>query len=180
MRACCFTGHRPEKCSFSYDAGSAEYVMLADELERALVCALDRGFDTFYSGGAKGFDLLAAEKLLSFRGKYEFRLIVAVPFRSQAAGFSDEWKKRYDKVLSAANEIVYLSSEYYRGCYEDRNRYMVDRSELVIAHYDGSAGGSRNTVNYAKRKGIEVINLGETLKNLFNYSIFDEGEKNEQ
>ena len=178
MRGCCFTGHRPEKCGFRYEKTAAEYVMLADELERQLLSALERGFDTFYSGGAKGFDILAAETLIRLREKRPLRIVIVVPYRAQAAGFSPRWRARYNRVLAAADEIVYLSDDYYRGCFEDRNRYMVDRSELVLAHYDGSAGGTRNTINYAKRNGVEVINLGERLKNIFNYSFFDEGEKN--
>ncbi len=178
MRACCFTGHRPEKCNFAYDSASAPYVLLADELEQSLKRALKEGFSVFYSGGARGFDLLAAEKLLTLKREHPLKLIIAVPFRGQENGYSAEWKARYKRVLSAADEIIYLSSEYYRGCYETRNRYMVDQSERVIAHYDGSAGGTRNTINYAKKQGKEVINLGERLKNLFNYSFFDEGENN--
>lgn len=178
MRACCFTGHRPEKCDFAYNGASAPYVLLSDELESSLKRAIDEGFTVFYSGGARGFDLLAAEKLIELKKEYRLKLIMAIPFRGQENAYSAEWKARYRRVLSGADEIIYLSSEYHRGCYENRNRYMVDQSERVIAHYDGSAGGTRNTVNYAKKQGKEVINLGERLKNIFNYSIFEEDENN--
>jgi len=173
VRACCFTGHRPEKCGFRYESGCGEFVLLCDELEERLREALDSGIDTFYCGGAKGFDLLAAEKLLTFRADKKFRLIVVIPFEGQADSFSPEWRARYDYVLAAADERICLSDEYFRGCYNRRNRYMVDHSELVIAHYDGSPGGTRDTVKYAEGKGIRVINVGERLKNLFNFSIFD-------
>ena len=173
MKACCFTGHRPDKCEFLYDGRSGEFVVLRDELERAILGALDSGVETFYCGGAWGFDLLAAETLLSFREKYKFSLVFVVPFEGQESGFPAEWKRRYATVRSCADEVICLSESYYRGCYYNRNRYMVDHSDMVIAHYDGSAGGTRNTVNYAEKQGKPVINVGERLKNMFNYSFLD-------
>lgn len=36
---------------------------------------------------------------------------------------------------------------------------MVDRSARVIAAYNGESGGIKNTIEYAARQGIEVINI---------------------
>ncbi len=36
---------------------------------------------------------------------------------------------------------------------------MVDRSARVIAAYNGESGGTKNTIDYAKRRGIEIINI---------------------
>ena len=36
---------------------------------------------------------------------------------------------------------------------------MVDTSNRVIAVFNGEKGGTLNTINYAKRKNVEVINL---------------------
>ena len=38
-----------------------------------------------------------------------------------------------------------------------RGRFYVDHSNLLIAVYNGEAGGTRNTINYAKKKDIEII-----------------------
>jgi uncharacterized phage-like protein YoqJ len=39
-----------------------------------------------------------------------------------------------------------------------RNEFMVDRSSRLIAVYDGeSAGGTRYTLQYAMKKGLECI-----------------------
>lgn len=41
-----------------------------------------------------------------------------------------------------------------------RNEWMVNRSRLVVSCYDGrSRGGTFYTRNYAKRKGIPVVNV---------------------
>ena len=40
----------------------------------------------------------------------------------------------------------------------ERNRFMADNSDVLIAVYDGSEkGGTAYTVNYAKKKGLDVI-----------------------
>lgn len=36
---------------------------------------------------------------------------------------------------------------------------MVDHSKRVIAFYNGASGGTKNTIDYATRKGVEVINV---------------------
>ena len=36
---------------------------------------------------------------------------------------------------------------------------MVDHSSLVIAVWNGLLSGTKNTIDYAKRKNVETINL---------------------
>ena len=36
---------------------------------------------------------------------------------------------------------------------------MVDHSSLLIAAFDGSAGGTRYTVEYAMRRRLDVVDL---------------------
>ena len=36
---------------------------------------------------------------------------------------------------------------------------MVDRSNLVIAVFNGQKSGTKNTVDYAKRKDVKVVNV---------------------
>lgn len=173
MRGCCFTGYRPEKSPFPYDERNAEYLRFENKLTEVLAEALRDGYDTFYCGGAMGFDLLAAELLLLMRRNNSFKLIMALPFRAQAAKFPFEWQRRYREVLRAADEVVYLSDEYHTRCYADRNEYMVDNSERVITFCDGKKGGTVNTLRYARQKGREIVNVAEELKKPLNYTIFE-------
>ena len=41
------------------------------------------------------------------------------------------------------------------------NEWMVDRSNLVIAVFTGQKSGTKNTIDYANKKGIRVINVLE-------------------
>ena len=40
-----------------------------------------------------------------------------------------------------------------------RNEYMVEKSEIVIAVWDGSTSGTGYTVNFAKEKGKKIYVL---------------------
>ncbi len=40
---------------------------------------------------------------------------------------------------------------------------MVDRSNLVIAVFNGHKSGAKNTVDYVKRKGIKVVNVFDSI-----------------
>ena len=40
-----------------------------------------------------------------------------------------------------------------------RQMHMVDHAALLIAAFDGSPGGTRYTVEYAMRRGLEIVDL---------------------
>jgi len=42
-----------------------------------------------------------------------------------------------------------------------RNEWMVDRSNLVIAVFNGQKSGTKNTVDYAKKQGLIINNVLE-------------------
>ena len=86
-------------------------------------------------------------------------IVCAIPFKEQASKYPAEWKERYGKVLEEADKAVIISNEYYRRCYYDRNRFMVDNSDCVVTWFDGSRGGTKNTVDYATSIGRKVINI---------------------
>ena len=52
-----------------------------------------------------------------------------------------------------------VQHHYDRGCMLRRNRYMVDRSSLLIAAFDGTLGGTMYTVTYAMKKGVEIVTI---------------------
>lgn len=128
---------------------------------RATVEALHaRGFRTFLSGMAVGFDLAAAEAVLELRARCpEVRLVAVVPFAGQAGRFPAGERERFLRVAAAADECIVLSAEYYRGCYGVRNDFLVERAAVVVAWYDGSTGGTHYTVRRACARGREVIHL---------------------
>lgn len=109
---------------------------------------------------AQGTDIWAAEILLS-KKKYNknLHLICALPHPEFESKRSTAEKERFNRIIAYADLVKMLNDHYFTGCYQVRNEWMVDRSNLVIAVFNGSKSGTKNTVEYAKRKGVEVINI---------------------
>jgi uncharacterized phage-like protein YoqJ len=62
--------------------------------------------------------------------------------------------------MNQADEVIVLSESYYTRCYLERDEFMVDHSNLLIAYYDGrEKGGTYYTVKKATNQGIRVVNL---------------------
>lgn len=168
-----FTGHRT-------------YCNDADAALRATVGELyARGFRTFLCGMAVGFDLAAAEAVLSCRdaagdrsGRMpaaaetvfpaaaptdapmpDLRLVAVVPFQGQESRFSTADRAIFHRVLAAADRVIVLAPAYRPGCYAVRNNYLIDHASLLVAWYDGSPGGTHYTVRRALARRLEFINL---------------------
>ncbi len=143
---CCFTGHRPEKLSVPQQA-----VIL--QLQSVIQTSLRNGYTTFISGMAKGVDIWAAEQvLLAKKENTNIRLICAIPYRGFGLHWDESWTQRFIQITRAADEVVYVCPRYSIEVFQTRNIWMVDHSSLLIAAYDGAAGGTRNTVLYAQSK----------------------------
>ena len=134
-----------------------ESVVIA-ALEAKIREAIADGFVTFISGMAWGVDIWAAEIVLRLKAEgHPIHLIAAVPYEGFEKSWDDDWKQRYHAVLSAADFVKYICDHYHRGCFQVRNEWMVDRSALLIAAYTGEKGGTKNTVDYAARKGVQTV-----------------------
>ena len=106
-----------------------------------------RGADTFLCGMAIGFDLLAAETVLSLKRKNpQIKLIACIPCIGQEKYFSKTDQKRYVSAVKKADEQVILSDSYYRGCMQVRDKYMADRGDVMIAYCKKKEGGAAYTV----------------------------------
>ena len=159
LTACCFSGHRPQKLPWGWNEADPACIRMLGRLEEAIRTEIQNGTRYFYTGMALGTDLWAAEILLRLRKELpetKLRMIAVLPFRGQASRYPDEWKKRHDRVLEQADEVIILHERSSRSCYMDRNRYMVDHADTLIAVYGGGVGGTKNTLEYAQRRGLQI------------------------
>ena len=143
---CCFTGHRPEKLEIAPE-------LVIQRLDGAITAAMERGYTTFISGAAKGVDLWAAELVLEHRiARPGLRLVCAVPYRGFGLHWKDGHSELFSRIIREADAVHYICNSFSRSAYQRRNEWMVDRSSLLIAAYTGRSGGTRNTIEYAKRQ----------------------------
>lgn len=155
---CCFTGHRPDKLPWGLVENSAECRKLRIEIAIQLEALHSAGIAHFISGMALGCDLLFAEAVLAMREEYDdVTLEAAVPCDSQANSWPEEQKERYNAILSSCDTVTFVQHQYTPGCMLRRNRYMVDSSSVLLACFNGSSGGTMNTLLYARRQGVKTI-----------------------
>ena len=153
-KTCCFTGHRKIQKS--------ETKEIQKSLEKELIKLISQGVKYFGVGGALGFDTLAAQTVLKLKKNHpHIKLILVIPHKEQTKNWHNKDIKTYNQILKKADKIVYTSEHYRQGCMHVCNRHLVDNSRYCIAYLNQNKGGTAYTVNYAKQKELQIINLAD-------------------
>lgn len=155
-KICCFTGHR------KMDGEAMQIVSIL--LDKALASLVSNGVTVFRSGGAMGFDTIAALKVIELRAENKnLSLELYLPCREQSDKWDERSREYYAYILSKADKVIYVRENYIKGCMLERNRNMVDGSDFCIGYCTAEKGGSAYTLKYAKKKNVRVINLATML-----------------
>ena len=153
---CFFTGHR--------DIDDIHMSRMTSLLDRILEDQYARGARVFRTGGAIGFDTVAALQVLKFKKKHpDVRLELCLPCKDQTAKWNFFSKKIYNHILAKCDKVSYASEAYVAGCMQARNRMLAKDARVCIAFYSGGGGGTAYTVSYALKNGIELINTFDLL-----------------
>ncbi|MFZ2152043.1 MAG: SLOG family protein [Minisyncoccia bacterium] len=132
------TGHRPQK-------------LLAPNVERTTRGILHWAFQTMkptwvISGMALGVDQWAAEEAMLL----DIPVLAAIPCLEQEKFWGPRAKETYHTLLAKAKAKEFVTQgPYTKGCMQQRNQWMVDRAQALVAVFDGTAGGTANCVRYA-------------------------------
>ena len=162
-KSVCFTGHRTiaedkEKLS------TRLYVLL----ERLVT---EQKITDFYTGGAVGWDALAALTILKLREKYpkvKLHLVLPCPFEEQSTKWNEAQKEERKHIASLADTKEFTSEHFGKTAMKIRNARLVElATDYCICywnpkHYRSATG---QTVRMAQKKGIEIINLFESASN---------------
>ena len=160
QESCCFTGHRPAKLPWGYREEDPRCVKLKERIAGAVLLAYQEGYRHFLCGMAQGCDLYFCEAVLALREKYpEVTVEAAIPCPTQADAWPPAERQRYRRLVEQCDMETMVSDVYSPVCMQRRDRYMVDHSMLLIAAFDGTAGGTCYTVEYALRRGIEIFDV---------------------
>ena len=84
-------------------------------------------------------------------------LEAAIPCRSQADRWNIVSKKRYNRLLLLCEKVTYVYEAYTKNCMMERNIYMIDNSDYVVAVWNGKPSGTGKTVEYAVNCGKDVF-----------------------
>ncbi len=144
-KTCCVTGHR--------DIPSEKVARITTEIQHTILQAIERGYTHFISGFATGVDLIFADIVAELKAQYSISLEAAIPYQ----GRMKTPDKDFRRLIKCCDIVKIHSDGYSKACYMKRNRYMVERSTLVIAVWDGrQTGGTAATVRYGGRLGKDI------------------------
>lgn len=153
----CYTGHRTIE--------EAEYEPLRQALLAETERQIQNGAICFRTGGARGFDTMAALAVLSLRTRYpSIQLELFLPCPSQTKGWNQNDVTLYEQILCQADTHRYISPFYYNGLLQQRNRAMLDGADVCISYLKSSfGGGTAYTSALAIKNGLEYVNLYDLL-----------------
>ena len=160
QESCCFTGHRPAKLPWRFNEEDPRCVALKGRIADAVELAYQEGYRHFLCGMALGCDLYFCEAVLALRQHHpEVTVEAAIPCPTQTDTWTKEQQKRYCALLEQCDLETMVSDRYTSGCMQRRDRYMVDHASLLIAVFDGTAGGTRYTIQYAMERGLNIVDI---------------------
>ena len=169
---CAFTGHRPQKLSFGFNESDQRCKDLQATLFlKILHLMLDQEVNYFISGMALGVDMYAAEiVMLMKKFRTSLRLGAAIPCEGQSKRWPAPQRMRYDYIRMNCDVETVLQERYTPSCMFQRNCYMVDNADIILAVWNGDLGmdsGTWQTVSYALELGKPIIVIDPvTLKSI--------------
>lgn len=160
MISVALTGHRPERLGYSeLDFNTdADWRKIIDWLKEKM---LEIGVTDAYCGMASGCDIAYGVAVLELNNEAWVRKIDRPDIKLHCILPCKNYnnKIKWHKLLkSFADEWVELSEEFYKGCDNVRDQYMIDHSDKLLAVWDGNkSGGVWSTIRKAQKKNIDIV-----------------------
>ncbi len=158
-KVCSFTGHRPQNLPFRFNEEDPRCIalktLLREEIEKQIK---ENEVSHFISGMALGVDTYVAEIVIDLKSTYpHITLEAAIPCETQAVKWKEKDRIRYFSLVEKCDKETLISRKYTTECMQQRNHYMVDAADAIIAVWDGTPSGTGKTVSYARSKGKTVV-----------------------
>ena len=158
MKTCCFFGHR--------EINETEELRskLIELIEKLIT---EKKVDTFLLGSKSRFNDLCYELVTEIKEKYPH--IKRIYVRAEYPYISEHYKN----YLLESYEDTYYPEKILksgRAAYVERNYEMINKSEFCIVYYDEPnapttrKSGTKIALDYAIKKGKEIINLSGKVK----------------
>ena len=155
-KVCCFSGHRKLR---------HDEVEIRRVLDEQIAAMAQAGYTRFLSGGADGFDLLAAEAVIEHKKRFGgVELWIVAPYAELFSRWTAEGRRLRLAALEASN-VEIVCRKMSRTAPLMRNRRMIALSDICVCYMmpHNATGGTYYTVRLAQEKGIQVINLAQRL-----------------
>lgn len=138
---CVFIGHGD-----AYGIDSAE-------LHNFIRRVIEQGATLFLNGGMGHFDYMCAQTVSELKKDYpSIRSELVIPYLT----FQPRTMKYFDSSIYPDGFEKY----HFKAAIPKRNRWMVDQSQMAICYVTHGWGGAAQTMKYAIKKKLQIINLG--------------------
>ena len=124
-----------------------------DEIVRELIRTKE--YVEFYMGRNGEFDKSVAsiiKRAQNDLGKENSSLILVLPYHVKDEEYYEEY---YDEIYMPIEKV------HFKSAITKRNEWLVDNSDLLVAYVNKDFGGAYNTLKYAAKKGVQIINVAE-------------------
>lgn len=161
------TGHRPNGLpkQYGYNLNNEAWSKIKEyievTIEECYKYATQNEELTLVSGMALGVDTAFWEVAAKLRkSNKNIRIEAALPFVGQEKKWTEKSQKQYKKMLSESDKVTIVSEGGF-ATYKmmARNRYMVNKSDIIIAVICKETGGTAQCVKYAKEHNKVVIEI---------------------
>ena len=133
----------------------AQTTEVEEWLQTVIRGLIEQGATTFYLGGYGAFDRLAASVLAEQKKRYpQIELVLILPYLNRRKDISPCDSSLYPPLESVPKKFAIVQ----------RNRWMVEQSDVVVSYVLHSWGGAAMTLEYAKRKKKLIISFLKTKK----------------
>lgn len=145
------TGHRPEKLGGYYPNALATRVRTEIRVELSRLKPVQ-----VVIGMAQGTDQWTARICIVLGIPF----IAAVPCDGQDRKWPRLARAEYAALLKAASRVELITPGPYKpGVMDVRNEWMVDHSDIMLAVWNGTPGGTANCVEYAEKRQVPIVRI---------------------
>lgn len=161
------TGHRPNGLpkEYGYNLNNEAWTKLKEyievTIEECYKYATPNEELTLVTGMALGVDTIFWKVAAKLRkSNKNIKIEAAIPFIGQEKKWKEESQKQYKQMLSESDKVTTVSEgEFATYKLMSRNRYMVNKSDIVIAVICKKTGGTAQCIKYAKEHNKVVIEI---------------------
>ena len=143
LKACCGFGHREI------------FGNITEKIVTAVKKAAEQGCELFYTGAMGEFDEIFSYAVRFLKKTYpEIKLVCVKPYLTKEINESGDYLySLYDDIIIPTE----LADIHYKTVITKRNQWIIDKCDVVIGYTIRDYGGAYKAIDYAKKKGKEII-----------------------
>ena len=109
----------------------------------------------FYTGAMGEFDEIFSSAVRFLKKTYpEIKLVCVKPYLTKEINESGDYLySLYDDIIIPTE----LADIHYKTVITKRNQWIIDKCDVVIGYTIRDYGGAYKAIDYAKKKGKEII-----------------------